>query len=68
MNVIMLQKHEYPAHGEPDKRGKSVLSSGRNHIVGYVANLFVDEEERRVRFLTWCHKTGWGGKGSTTTT
>ena len=49
MNVIMLQKHEYPAHGEPDKRVESVLDSG-NHIIGYVANLFVDEEERRVRF------------------
>ena len=49
MNVSMLQKHEYPAHGEPDKRGESVLDSG-NHIIGYVANLFVDEEERRVRF------------------
>ena len=50
MNVIMLQKHEYPAHGERDVRGESVLDSG-NHILGYVANLFVDEEERRVRFL-----------------
>ena len=50
MNVIMLQKHEYPAHREHDVRGESVLDSG-NHIIGYVANLFVDEEERRVRFL-----------------
>jgi hypothetical protein len=50
MNVIMLQKHEYPAHGEPDKRGESVLDSG-NHIIGYVANPFVDEDERRVRFF-----------------
>jgi hypothetical protein len=49
MNVIMLQKHEYPAHGEPDKRGESVIDSG-NHIIGYMANLFVDEEERRVLF------------------
>ncbi len=50
MNVVMLQKHEYPAHGERDVRGDSVLDSG-NHIIGYVANLFVDEDERRVRFL-----------------
>jgi 2-keto-4-pentenoate hydratase/2-oxohepta-3-ene-1,7-dioic acid hydratase in catechol pathway len=50
MNVIMLQKHEYPAHGERDVRGESVLDSG-DHILGYVANLFVDEDERRVRFL-----------------
>jgi hypothetical protein len=50
MNVIMLQKHEYPAHGERDVRGESVLDSG-NHILGYVANLLVDEDERHVRFL-----------------
>ena len=50
MNVIMLQKHEHPAHGERDVRGESVLDSG-NHVIGYVANLFVDEDERRVRFL-----------------
>ena len=50
MNVVMLQKHEYPAHGERDVRGDSVLDSG-NHIIGYVANLFVDKDERRVRFL-----------------
>ncbi len=50
MNVIMLQKHEHPAHGERDVRGESVLDSG-NHVIGYVANLFVDEDEGRVRFL-----------------
>ena len=50
MSVIMLQKHEHPARGERDVRGESVLDSG-NHIIGYVANLFVDEDERRVRFL-----------------
>ena len=50
MNVVLLQKHEPPAHGEPDVRGESVLDSG-SHIIGYVANLFVDEDERRVRFL-----------------
>jgi PRC-barrel domain len=50
MNVIMLQKHEHPAHGERDVRGDSVLDSG-NHVIGYVANLFVDEDEGRVRFL-----------------
>ena len=50
MSVIMLQKHEHPARGERDVRGESVLDSG-DHIIGYVANLFVDEDERRVRFL-----------------
>jgi hypothetical protein len=50
MNVVLLQKHESPAHGEPDVRGESVLDSG-NHRIGYVANLFVDEDDRSVRFL-----------------
>jgi hypothetical protein len=50
MNVIMLQKDEYPARPDHDVRGQSVLDSGE-HILGYVANLFVDEDERRVRFL-----------------
>jgi hypothetical protein len=50
MNVVLLQKHEPPAHGEPDVRGESVLDSG-SHIIGYVANLFVDEDDRSVRFL-----------------
>ena len=50
MNIIMLQAHEHPARPDHDVRGRSVLDSG-NHIIGYVANLFVDEDERRVRFL-----------------
>jgi hypothetical protein len=50
MNVIMLQKHEHPALSDHDVRGLSVLDSGE-HILGYVANLFVDEDERHLRFI-----------------
>ena len=67
MNVSMLQKHEYPAHGERDVRGESVLDSG-NHIIGYVANLFVDEDERRVRFLEVVPENWLGREGRATTT
>src|SRR5215218_9616575 len=42
MNVIMLQRHEDPVHPDHDLRGRSVLDS-RDHQLGYVANLFVDE-------------------------
>jgi hypothetical protein len=50
MNVIMLQRHEDPAHPDHDLRGRSVLDS-RDHQLGYVANLFVDEDERHLRFI-----------------
>ena len=50
MNVIMLQKDEHPARPDHDVRGQSVLDSGE-HILGYVANLFVDEDERHLRFI-----------------
>jgi sporulation protein YlmC with PRC-barrel domain len=50
MNVIMLQQHEHPARPDHDLRGRSVLDS-RDHQLGYVANLFVDEDERHLRFI-----------------
>src|SRR5919107_4707964 len=50
MNVIMLQRHEHPARPDHDLRGRSVLDS-RDHQLGYVANLFVDEDERHLRFI-----------------
>jgi hypothetical protein len=43
MNVIMLQKHEKPVRPDHDVRAQSVLDS-RDHLLGYVANLFVDED------------------------
>jgi PRC-barrel domain len=50
MNVIMLQEHEYPARPDHDLRGKSVLDSS-DHNIGFVAHLFVDEDERHLRFI-----------------
>jgi PRC-barrel domain len=50
MNIIMLQAHEHPARPDHDVRGRSVLDS-RDHQLGYVANLFVDEDERHLRFI-----------------
>ena len=50
MNVIMLEHHEDPARPDHDLRGRSVLDS-RDHQLGYVANLFVDEDERHLRFI-----------------
>src|SRR5215213_10326961 len=50
MNVIMLPEHEHPARPEHDLRGRSVLDSN-DHQIGYVANLFVDEDEKHLRFI-----------------
>ena len=50
MNLIMLQKDENPVRPDQDLRGQSVLDS-RDHLLGYVANLFVDEDERHLRFI-----------------
>ncbi len=50
MNVIRLQEHEHPARPDHDVRNQSVLDS-RAHVIGYVANLFVDEDERHLRFI-----------------
>jgi sporulation protein YlmC with PRC-barrel domain len=50
MNVIRLREREYPAPPQRDLRGKSVLDpSGR--YFGWVANLYVDEDERQLRFV-----------------
>ena len=50
MRVIRLREHEYPARPDHDLRGRSVLDH-RDHNIGYVANLFVDEDERHLRFI-----------------
>jgi hypothetical protein len=50
MNIVRLQEHEHPARPDHDLRGRSVLDSS-DHQLGYVANLFVDEDERRLRFI-----------------
>jgi hypothetical protein len=50
MNIIRLEQHEYPARPQHDLRGRSVLDR-RDRILGYVANLYVDEDERQLRFI-----------------
>ena len=50
MNVIRLQEHEHSARPDHDVRRQSVLDS-RDQVLGVVANLFVDEDERHVRFI-----------------
>ena len=50
MNIIRLQPREYPALPQHDHRGEGVLDPGGRYF-GYVANLYVDEDERQLRFL-----------------
>ena len=50
MNIIRLEQHEYPARPQHDLRGRSVLDR-RDRLLGYVANLYVDEDEKQLRFL-----------------
>ena len=50
MNIVMLQANEHPARPDHDLRGRTVLDSNDHHL-GYVANLYVDEEERHLRFI-----------------
>ena len=50
MALIRLEWHEHPAPPQHELRQKSVLDS-RGSIVGTVANLFVDEGSRQLRFV-----------------
>ncbi len=50
MALIRLQLHEHPAPPHHEIRQKSVLDSG-DRIVGTVANLYVDEDSRQLRFV-----------------
>ena len=50
MSVIRLERHEYPAPPQQDLRGRSVLDR-RDRLLGYVENLYVDEDERQLRFI-----------------
>jgi sporulation protein YlmC with PRC-barrel domain len=50
MALIRLEWHEHPAPPQHEMRQKSVLDS-RGSIVGTVANLYVDEDSRQLRFL-----------------
>jgi PRC-barrel domain len=50
MALIRLKLHEHPAAPHHEIREKTVLDSG-DRIVGTVANLYVDEDSRQLRFV-----------------
>ena len=50
MALIRLKLHEHPASPQHEMRQKSVLDSGGS-VVGTVANLYVDEGSRQLRFV-----------------
>jgi len=50
VTLIRLKLHEHPAAPQHEMRQKSVLDSGGS-VVGTVANLYVDEDSRQLRFL-----------------
>jgi sporulation protein YlmC with PRC-barrel domain len=50
MALIRLEWHEHPAPPHHELRQKSVLDSGGS-AVGTVANLYVEEESRELRFV-----------------
>ena len=50
MALTRLEHHEHPAPPQHEMRQKRVLDSG-DRFVGTVANLYVDEDSRQLRFL-----------------
>ena len=50
MALIRLKLHKHPAPPHHEIRQKSVLDS-EGTVVGMVANLYVDEDSRQLRFL-----------------
>ncbi len=50
MNLVRLNRHQHPAPPHRELRQKSVLDSGFRHV-GQVANLYVEEDSRRLRFV-----------------
>jgi sporulation protein YlmC with PRC-barrel domain len=50
MALIRLEWHEHPAPPHHEMRQKRVLDSG-DRFVGTVANLYVDEDSRQLRFV-----------------
>src|SRR5215210_8150753 len=50
MALIRLEWHEHPAPPQHEMRQKSVLDSA-DRLVGTVANLYVDEDSRQLRFV-----------------
>jgi hypothetical protein len=50
MALIRLDWHEHPAPPQHEMRQKRVLDS-RGSVVGTVANIYVDEDSRQLRFV-----------------
>jgi hypothetical protein len=50
MALIRLELHEHPASPHHEMRQKRVLDSGES-VLGTVANLYVDEGSRQLRFV-----------------
>ena len=50
MALIRLELHEHPASPQHEVRQKRVLDSGGS-VVGTVANLYVNEDSKQLRFL-----------------
>ena len=50
MALIRLKLHEHPASPQHEMRQKRVLDSGGD-VVGTVANLYVEEGSRQLRFV-----------------
>jgi hypothetical protein len=50
MALIRLEWHEHPAPPQHEMRQKSVLDAGGT-VVGTVADLYVDEDSRQLRFV-----------------
>ncbi|MBA2783012.1 MAG: PRC-barrel domain-containing protein [Rubrobacteraceae bacterium] len=50
MALIRLEWHEHPAPPHHEMRQKRVLDSG-DRFVGTVANLYVDEHSKQLRFI-----------------
>jgi len=62
MALIRLEVHEHPAPPHHEIRQKTVLDSG-DRIVGTVANLYVDEDSRQLRFVDVLTTSGFLGLG-----
>ena len=50
MNIVRLEKHQFPSPPQHDLREYNVLDSTGRYF-GEVAHLYVDEDERKLRFV-----------------
>jgi hypothetical protein len=50
MNIVRLEKHQFPSPPQHDIREYNVLDSSGRYF-GEVAHLYVDEDERKLHFV-----------------